>query len=842
MNPDSDKTNHNSDEKTLSVENLNCETASINPDKQKYISLDPKATDDCLGNNFTRTLYSNQNGLNEEESLKKDDFSPRKADFSGESTIQDNDDDEMKSGKKHPKNGKKLAKRKPEYGNFCEQIQNEESKPKKLKFKNLDQDFKARPITPNIDYREAPRPGKMDVNPEEEFAAKGKTKEETDRIVYTDKKSETKSVDKVEDKPKQFFWPFNGSPSPKPAPPAVPKKDSKPEIFNNKWGFPVNNSKEFDDNPCLPYEDIREFITKNKSELLDWLQQLVDSDEKMLPMPFRPTLPEHKNDKFIRVAPDDVKGKNIYFVGDVHGDLLSFTTILNTLGINPYTDKDGSVPKDTVIVLLGDIFDRLPDCFEVFFTVLWCMYKYGNIVWISGNHDMIGYDESTDSFKRSTNPSEYADWLNDPNGANIDKMYTLARQITKLYSKLLDSLPSALYFPDGLLVSHGGVPHPNWYKFIQKWQDFSSSNFIHDFYWKRLHESKRHAAFCNSKGGELGIKDFYSFCCLLNDIFKSPVSAFLRGHDHFPERVKVFDAYKLPVVTFNSISCTQDRCDPIGKFGYQTMPVIIKYQPSIPKGFIPNDELDELVEKERIERERLEQVRLEKERLEQERLEKERLERELLEKERREKERLERERREKERQEKERLERERLENELASKTSDKDSGEDNSVSECSSKLKNSSDSDSTSSSCKDNCESADDKVEAKSDPEASDQSIPISVFEVNPSDDYGSKPETPAEPVTDSAAAGCCDTDESSDGKVETESELESAEKEDIPSADEGTNTDIPSKLETPVVSVPAAVSPEIKDEDPPTPKIPNLVINRLIISRKLLDQWYPEE
>ena len=308
-------------------------------------------------------------------------------------------------------------------------------------------------------------------------------------------------------------------------------------------------------------------------------------------MPFRPSSPEHKNDKFIRVAPEDVKGKEVWFLGDIHGDLLSLTAAFQTA----FGDK--SSQNDKVIVLLGDVFDRLSDYFEAFYLILWTIYKQKNIVWLSGNHDFVTYDESAEIFSSPTKPSEFTEWLNDPNGSD-GEFRQIARQITKLFSKLIDSLPAALYFPDGLFVSHGGFPHPHWYKTdIKKWEDFNDSRFVYDFYWKRLHETKRLTLFGSGKGGYLGYEDFDSFCDLLKERFMSPVSVFLRGHDHFPERVKFFDNYKKPVITINTISCTQDGCDPLGQYGYKTTPVIIKYNPKIPGNYVSYAKLDGIIEK-----------------------------------------------------------------------------------------------------------------------------------------------------------------------------------------------------------------------------------------------------
>jgi len=60
----------------------------------------------------------------------------------------------------------------------------------------------------------------------------------------------------------------------------------------------------------------------------------------------------------------------------------------------------------------------------------------------------------------------------------------------------------------------------------------------------------------------MGIKEFDQFCEIMETTLNAPVRAFIRGHDHYPERYKHYEKYhRALVLTINTISCTLDGCD-----------------------------------------------------------------------------------------------------------------------------------------------------------------------------------------------------------------------------------------------------------------------------------------
>jgi hypothetical protein len=112
---------------------------------------------------------------------------------------------------------------------------------------------------------------------------------------------------------------------------------------------------------------------------------------------------------------------------------------------------------------------------------------------------------------------------------------------------------------------------------------------LSDFTWCRLHPTKAATAVNrNSKGCQIEIREFNQFCERMETTLNAPVRAFIRGHDHYPERYKHYEKYDHALIlTINTISCTLDGCDPFGQAGYVTKPAIIQYQP----GTLINDGL-----------------------------------------------------------------------------------------------------------------------------------------------------------------------------------------------------------------------------------------------------------
>ena len=328
---------------------------------------------------------------------------------------------------------------------------------------------------------------------------------------------------------------------------------------------------------CYKKDLLYQKTRQDHDHILNWLKNLLSENKSL---PFANLATDGKGGQVLRVFPSKKAG-NFWFLGDIHGDLLSFVTAIDTVKFFSGTEELG----EPTIILLGDLFDRLHYDYEVLVYLLDCMRRGERFIWIAGNHDIIQYDETSQRFIAGVSPSELCDWLNSEEKIEKDKKYHAnARELMILLTKIIPTLPKAIYFPDGTLAAHGAVPHNDISPSIEIWEDLSKENVLSDFTWCRLHPTKAMTAVNrSSKGCQMGIREFNQFCNMMKTKLNSPVRAFIRGHDHHPERYKHYEKYDHALVlTINTISCTLDGCDPFGQAGYVTKPAIIQYLPGTP--------------------------------------------------------------------------------------------------------------------------------------------------------------------------------------------------------------------------------------------------------------------
>ena len=241
--------------------------------------------------------------------------------------------------------------------------------------------------------------------------------------------------------------------------------------------------------------------------------------------------------KVLVLSPEEVQGRDWWFIGDIHGDIRALKCIVG---------KIRSESEDSRIVFLGDIFDRnLEDGgFETVKCFL-SMLRDGNgeIIWLAGNHDTsLQYDEGAKKFPIATNRSEFAKFLNE---------HPDLRSFGKELVRIIGTLPEALVFPDGLIASHGGVPHVDVSEKIKSLADFETVECSNDFTWGRMTEAKFKYPDRTSRGHELGRQDFEKFCERSAEAFKeagceTPVSGIVFGHQHLLTNAvgyKKFESY-----------------------------------------------------------------------------------------------------------------------------------------------------------------------------------------------------------------------------------------------------------------------------------------------------------
>jgi hypothetical protein len=273
-------------------------------------------------------------------------------------------------------------------------------------------------------------------------------------------------------------------------------------------------------------------------------------------------------DRAIRVADLD-PGATLWFVGDLHGDLLALEGALE-LARRAAADAgtDGPRPR---FVFLGDLFDDGAYGLEVLLRVLELACDAPDAVClVAGNHDeALGYDGAR--FSSTVTPSDFADFLN----AHLAHEWVV--RAGKVAVRLFERAPRALFFPDGLLVAHGGFPLVDLHAELAETGDWNAPQCLQDFVWTRAHpRARKKLPNRTSRGSQFGHEDFAAFCALSATLGR-PVTHFVRGHDHVDERYEIYPAYAAhPVLTTVALS----RRLPREAFGpYERVPTVARWVP-----------------------------------------------------------------------------------------------------------------------------------------------------------------------------------------------------------------------------------------------------------------------
>lgn len=266
-------------------------------------------------------------------------------------------------------------------------------------------------------------------------------------------------------------------------------------------------------------------------------------------------------DRVIHVNGDYELGP-VWFVGDVHGDLLALEAALQRIARS-------ADPADIRIVFLGDLFDDGAHGAEVVLRVFELVLDGPmQVTILAGNHDeALSYNG--DAFQSSVLPSDFTDWLN----ANREDEWTV--RLGKLIVEFFQRAPRAIFFPDGLLATHGGIPHTDLHSELEETGNWNDPRNLQDFVWTRAHpRARKRIPNRTSRGCEYGYQDFEAFCELATRLGR-PVERMIRGHDHIEERFAVPPAYaKNPVLTINTLSHRLPR-EIFGE--YERVPVIARH-------------------------------------------------------------------------------------------------------------------------------------------------------------------------------------------------------------------------------------------------------------------------
>jgi hypothetical protein len=290
------------------------------------------------------------------------------------------------------------------------------------------------------------------------------------------------------------------------------------------------------------------------------------------------------DDRAVQIGEDWPVGE-VWFMGDLHGDLLALEAALQ------HIDRSGG-GGDARIVFLGDLFDDGVHAAEVVLRIFELLLEGPmRVTVVTGNHDdALAWEGGR--FQSTVLPSDFTEWLNEAASSGHPWAERLGRLIVHFFRRT----PRALFFPDGLLVAHGGIPHTDLHAELAEIGDWNDPRVLQDFVWLRAHpRARKRIPNRTTRGSEFGREDFAAFCDVATRLGR-PVSRMLRGHDHVEERFAVFPAWAAhPALTINTLSHRLPR----EVFGpYERVPVVARWVrgelPEVRRLFIPPELVREL--------------------------------------------------------------------------------------------------------------------------------------------------------------------------------------------------------------------------------------------------------
>ena len=276
-------------------------------------------------------------------------------------------------------------------------------------------------------------------------------------------------------------------------------------------------------------------------ETVERLEALLDSESstRMLFDDYR----ENSSDRALRLA--QLSDEPLWFIGDLHGDLLALDAALALID----RESERENVERTRLVLLGDLFDDggfgLETVLRIFELIL---ERPHSVCLIAGNHDeSLGYDGAR--FSATVSPADFFEFLNE------NLAHEWIGRVGKLVVRIVAAAPRALFFPDGLLVAHGGFPLTDLHERLAETRDWNDPQCLTDFVWSRAHpRARRKLPNRMSRGSQFGYEDFAAFCALSTTLGR-PVTHMVRGHDHVDERYEIYPAYvDTPVLTTVALS------------------------------------------------------------------------------------------------------------------------------------------------------------------------------------------------------------------------------------------------------------------------------------------------
>ncbi len=216
-----------------------------------------------------------------------------------------------------------------------------------------------------------------------------------------------------------------------------------------------------------------------------------------------------------------IANREIWFIGDIHGDILAFRLVMAFIASNSL--------RRPIYVFLGDLFDRNPFGLNVLIEAMGLLRDDpDSVFFIAGNHDD-GLEWTEAGFSSRITPHQFSDELN----AFGDET---TREFVREYVRVAKKLPVGLVLPNGVFATHGGVPSRPERAVKNVWEGLDAKGI------KRLIAEKRAEFLCNrfQKDVSTGTKlspdfswvEIVNFSEAIEKAYGVPVRSMVRGHDH----------------------------------------------------------------------------------------------------------------------------------------------------------------------------------------------------------------------------------------------------------------------------------------------------------------------
>jgi hypothetical protein len=273
----------------------------------------------------------------------------------------------------------------------------------------------------------------------------------------------------------------------------------------------------------------------------------------------------------------------LWIIGDLHGDLLALEAALVLV------DTETAGLERSQLIFLGDLFDDEGCGLEVLLRVFELLSQFpADVCLIAGNHDeALSHDGA--HFTSSVVPCDFAEFL------NANQADPWIQRVGHLAIRFFAQAPRALFFPDGLLVAHGGFPLTDLHARLEETRDWNDPACLSDFVWTRCHPTARRKLPNRfSRGSQFGHEDFAAFCELSARLGR-PITHMVRGHDHVEDRYAIPPAYvRHPILATVALS----RRLPREAFGpRRRVPTLARYVegalPQVYRMHIPDKLIDE---------------------------------------------------------------------------------------------------------------------------------------------------------------------------------------------------------------------------------------------------------